>query len=207
MATNRILVDGAKLLDPNLMLINPVDPHNGAVSPSQLRAVPPAGVIVLGNASERSMPQLRESTEEGTAQSRAGMLNSWKEIASFLNRGIRTVQRWERELQLPVHRIGKGIRSPVFAFTAEIKLWLYANRAKLAAPEQPLEKRPSGKAAQTPAQYRMKASWVRCQQLTEELTRLIREHQLHTLRLAQTLENASLRWAEKGGTSSASAPD
>jgi len=52
------------------------------------------------------------------------MLNSWKEIASYLDRGVRTVQRWERELQLPVHRIGKGKRSPVYAITTELKLWI-----------------------------------------------------------------------------------
>lgn len=52
------------------------------------------------------------------------MLNSWKEIASYLDRGVRTVQRWERDLQLPIHRIGKGKRSPVYAITTELKLWL-----------------------------------------------------------------------------------
>ena len=52
------------------------------------------------------------------------MLNSWKEIASFLDRGVRTVQRWEQELQLPVHRIGKGKRSPVYALVPELKFWI-----------------------------------------------------------------------------------
>jgi hypothetical protein len=52
------------------------------------------------------------------------MLNSWKEIASFLDRGVRTVQRWEQELQLPVHRIGKGKRSPVYALVPELKFWV-----------------------------------------------------------------------------------
>ena len=28
---------------------------------------------------------------------RASRLDSWKEIAAYLNRGARTVQRWERE--------------------------------------------------------------------------------------------------------------
>jgi hypothetical protein len=32
-------------------------------------------------------------------------LNSWKEIASYMGRGVRTVQRYERELHLPVGRI------------------------------------------------------------------------------------------------------
>ena len=51
-------------------------------------------------------------------------LNSWKEIATYLDRGVRTVQRWERELQLPVHRIGKGKRSPVFALSTELDFWM-----------------------------------------------------------------------------------
>ena len=63
----------------------------------------------------------------------AARLNSWKEIAAFLGRGVRTVQRWERELQLPVHRIGSGPRSPVYALTTELNFWITnlgdANRA------------------------------------------------------------------------------
>jgi len=51
-------------------------------------------------------------------------LNSWKEIAAYLGRGVRTVQRWERELRLPVHRIGKGKRSPVYSTVAELKFWI-----------------------------------------------------------------------------------
>ncbi len=30
------------------------------------------------------------------------VLNSWKEIACYLGRGVRTVQRYERDLGLPV---------------------------------------------------------------------------------------------------------
>lgn len=52
------------------------------------------------------------------------MLNSWKEIATYLDRGVRTVQRWERDLRLPVHRIGAGKRSPVFASVHELKFWM-----------------------------------------------------------------------------------
>jgi hypothetical protein len=57
------------------------------------------------------------------ARNTAPILNSWKEIANFLGRGVRTVQRWEAEAALPVHRIGKGKRSPVFAFPSELILW------------------------------------------------------------------------------------
>ena len=33
---------------------------------------------------------------------------SWKEIATFLDRDIRTVWRWEKERGLPVHRVPGG---------------------------------------------------------------------------------------------------
>jgi hypothetical protein len=63
------------------------------------------------------------------------VLNSWKEIATYFGRGVRTVQRWEQELQLPVHRIGIGTRSPVFAFEHELRGWLHAtNPASLSFP-------------------------------------------------------------------------
>lgn len=52
------------------------------------------------------------------------ILNSWKEIAQYLNRGVRTVQRWEEELQLPVRRLRPSGRSPVIARRSEIDLWL-----------------------------------------------------------------------------------
>src|SRR5207249_9472999 len=32
-------------------------------------------------------------------------LDSWKEIAAYLGRGITTVQRWEQKEGLPVHRL------------------------------------------------------------------------------------------------------
>src|SRR5262249_41133439 len=52
------------------------------------------------------------------------ILHSWKEIASELNRGVRTVQRWEQQLNMPVRRVSQGPRSPVFAFPAELHRWL-----------------------------------------------------------------------------------
>jgi hypothetical protein len=52
------------------------------------------------------------------------LLNSWKEIAAYLDRGVRTVQRWEHEFRLPVHRIGKGKRSPVYAVVTELNFWI-----------------------------------------------------------------------------------
>jgi hypothetical protein len=52
------------------------------------------------------------------------ILNSWKEIASYLNRGVRTVQRWERDLGLPVRRPRGHDRSAVIAIPEELDNWL-----------------------------------------------------------------------------------
>ncbi len=54
----------------------------------------------------------------------ATILNSWKEIAEYVGRGVRTVQRWEHDLGLPVRRPRHHLRSPVVAITAELDEWL-----------------------------------------------------------------------------------
>ena len=54
----------------------------------------------------------------------ADVLNSWKEVASYLGRGVRTVQRWEQELDLPVRRPRGKSRSAIIAFRSELDEWL-----------------------------------------------------------------------------------
>ncbi len=61
-------------------------------------------------------------------------LNCWKEIASFLHRAVRTVQRWEREDGLPIHRVGHGTKAPVFAFSTELQDWLRCTKMKNSFP-------------------------------------------------------------------------
>jgi hypothetical protein len=51
-------------------------------------------------------------------------LDSWKEIANYLKRDVRTVQRWEHEKELPVRRVPGGKRHAVFAQVEEIEAWL-----------------------------------------------------------------------------------
>lgn len=52
-------------------------------------------------------------------------LSSWKEIAQYLNKGVRTVPRWEREMGLPVRRPNGRSKGVVLASTQEIDEWLY----------------------------------------------------------------------------------
>lgn len=51
-------------------------------------------------------------------------LTSWKEIGAYLGRTPRTVQRWERQFGLPVHRVGGRGTGIIWAVPEEIDLWL-----------------------------------------------------------------------------------
>jgi len=51
-------------------------------------------------------------------------LSGWKEISAFLGKGVRTAQRWERTLKMPVHRIGHKGGEIVFAYADELNEWL-----------------------------------------------------------------------------------
>jgi hypothetical protein len=50
-------------------------------------------------------------------------LDSWKEIAEYLNRNERTVRRWEKR-GLPVYRVPGGQKQMVFAYEHELDAWL-----------------------------------------------------------------------------------
>lgn len=52
------------------------------------------------------------------------LLRSWKEISAYMALGIRTVQRYEVRLGLPIHRPLAGNRCAVWAFADEIDAWL-----------------------------------------------------------------------------------
>lgn len=60
-----------------------------------------------------------------------GRLDSWKEIAAYLGKGVRTVQRWEREEGLPVHRLAHAKRGTVYAHRHELDAWWNRRGASL----------------------------------------------------------------------------
>jgi hypothetical protein len=61
------------------------------------------------------------------------ILNGWKEISNHIERGVRTAQRWEVFLGMPVHRPAQKNRSAVVAFTDELDGWI--SRALLGMPD------------------------------------------------------------------------
>jgi TolB-like protein len=50
-------------------------------------------------------------------------LDSWKEIAAFLRRDVRTVQRWEKKESLPVHRHLHDKLGSIYAYRNELTEW------------------------------------------------------------------------------------
>ena len=58
-------------------------------------------------------------------------LDSWKSIANYLRRGVRTVQRWEQHEGLPVHRLEHDSKATVYAYKAELDAWWANGRSRL----------------------------------------------------------------------------
>ena len=50
-------------------------------------------------------------------------LDSWKEIAAYLNRDVTTVQRWEKREGMPVYRHQHDRMGSVYAFRSELDAW------------------------------------------------------------------------------------
>ena len=68
--------------------------------------------------------RMPDSTRVDTFSSSApDRLDSWKEIACYLRREVRTVQLWEKNEGLPVHRHFHKSLGSVFAFRSEIERW------------------------------------------------------------------------------------
>src|SRR6266481_15196 len=63
-------------------------------------------------------------------------LDSWKEIAAYLNRDVTTVQRWEKREGMPVHRHQHDRLGSVYAFSAELDAWVQSRRLRLEEEEQ-----------------------------------------------------------------------
>lgn len=77
------------------------------------------------------------TSASGPARTPENRLDSWKAIASYLGRGVRTVQRWEREEGLPVHRLAHEKRGSVYADRHEVDAWWESRRQTLAAQPEP----------------------------------------------------------------------
>jgi tetratricopeptide (TPR) repeat protein len=103
-------------------------------------------------------------------------LDSWKEIAGYLKRGVRTVQRWERTAGLPVRRVASP-RGAVYAFKAELDRWWRAQSPQLLAPAD--DERSIERVGRRTAEPTLPASGPGAQQ--PQLSMRVRGYISHTL--------------------------
>jgi serine/threonine-protein kinase len=68
-------------------------------------------------------------------------LESWKDIAAYLGREVRTVQGWEKSEGLPVHRHQHARQGSVYAFRSELDAWRKQRASSPAAAEPAPAKR------------------------------------------------------------------
>ena len=103
------------------------------------------------------------SSEPPLPQSQAcgDRLDSWKEVAAYLKRGVSTVQRWEQGEGLPVHRHQHGRGGSVYAYRAELDHWLAGRRGTPSADgvNGPVHRRMFGAAAVVVAALAAAAVW------------------------------------------------
>lgn len=79
---------------------------------------------IPNNQTRKASAERRISLRGELPMLQSARLNSWKEIAVYLGRDVRTVLRWEKERGLPVRCIPGGKRRRVFAYQAEVEAWL-----------------------------------------------------------------------------------
>ena len=78
-------------------------------------------------------------------------IQSWKEIASFFGRDERTVKRWEKTRNLPVHRF-PGAKSGVFAYASELTEWLHSEPREKPGSEDLIDPAEEAFEVQTPTE-------------------------------------------------------
>ena len=64
-------------------------------------------------------------------------LESWKQIAAYLNKSERTVRRWHETEGLPVHKHQHQHKGSVWAYPDELQQWLAKRTVRPASPETP----------------------------------------------------------------------
>ena len=74
------------------------------------------------------------ANREASGKSPEDRLDSWKEIAAYLNRDVTTVQRWEKREGMPVHRHLHDRIGSVYAFRQDLDAWA-SSRSLRAEPQ------------------------------------------------------------------------
>jgi tetratricopeptide (TPR) repeat protein len=80
------------------------------------------------------MPVQPRGERDPEQDSRGKRLESWKEIAGYLNRHVTTIRRWEKHEGLPAHRHRHSKLGSIYAYTRELDLWFESRRQESGDP-------------------------------------------------------------------------
>lgn len=110
---------------------------------------------------------IRDESLESTIADR---LDSWKDIAQYLNRSVRTVQRWEMLEAMPVHRHCHGTGGSVYAHKQEVDAWRSSRsqRKRLTLHLPAIRRVPMGSLARAEQSSLLRLLEVIVEQLQEE---------------------------------------
>jgi hypothetical protein len=96
----------------------------------------PVGRLMWGaSLSNSGLNYPQNSDHDSRLNPEEHVLSSWKEIAAYFGKGVRTVQRYERELGLPVRR-PNDLRHIVFAYPSELRSWLDRFKSRSVLPSR-----------------------------------------------------------------------
>ncbi len=145
--------------------------------------------------SQKTIPfPVREGGAENST-SHEERLDSWKEIAAYLRRGARTVQRWEREEGLPVHRLQHDKQGTVYAYKSELDAWWERRRGvEDLATQSPQTAEPSIAVLPFSDMTREKDQDYFCEGIAEEITNAL--GRIRGIRVASRMSSFRFR-AEK----------
>src|SRR6267154_5736148 len=103
------------------------------------------------------MGELAQGSQEARKPSE-NRLDSWKEIAAYLHRDVKTVQRWEKREGMPVHRHLHDRIGSVYAFSSELDAWVQSRKLQWEEEVQPSVEAPADAESD---RGQGKTSWVR----------------------------------------------
>lgn len=82
-----------------------------------------SSVVKVGDTSLLRPEDVIDAGSQSLHREKEDILHSWKEIAVYLRRDVRTAQRWEKQEGLPVHRHKHRKAGSIFAFKSEVGTW------------------------------------------------------------------------------------
>jgi hypothetical protein len=82
-----------------------------------------SAVMHANTASSVSIQLVSYPDVQQVDRSQEHLLEAWKDIATYMHRDIRTVQRWEKLHELPIYRLQDSRSGSVFAYKRELDAW------------------------------------------------------------------------------------